>query len=184
VCYAYSSGSVTLIHSIISQDGQPSESGSATVVARTYLIRVKNDEAAAKLSAAIMENAPLEWFFYGLKHFKPWVMQCLGTLVANLNCGEPKDALHSFLPSQLQSKVHGEKKIRVALARELASHVLLFIGHVVRSPLVMAQIRWLNTCGLLALLVFRLCAIDVLLCANTFSCVKHRRMPLNFCNIC
>uniref|UniRef100_A0A0E0NZ97 RanBD1 domain-containing protein n=1 Tax=Oryza rufipogon TaxID=4529 RepID=A0A0E0NZ97_ORYRU len=41
-------------------DGQPSESGSATVVARTYLIRVKNDEAAAKLSAAIMENAPLE----------------------------------------------------------------------------------------------------------------------------
>lgn len=150
MCYAYSSGSVTLIHSIISQDGQPSESGSATVVARTYLIRVKNDEAAAKLSAAIMENAPSEWFFYGLKHFKPWVMQCLGTLVANLTAAGQKMPCTVFCPPNCRAKCTEKKKIRVALARELASHVLLFIGHVVRSPLVMAQIRWLNTCGLLA----------------------------------
>lgn len=39
-------------------DVQSSESGSATVVARTYLFRLKNEEAATKLSATIKENAP------------------------------------------------------------------------------------------------------------------------------
>ncbi|KAF0910026.1 hypothetical protein E2562_001267 [Oryza meyeriana var. granulata] len=41
-------------------DAQSSESGSATVVARTYLFRLKNEEEATKLSAAIKENAPSE----------------------------------------------------------------------------------------------------------------------------
>uniref|UniRef100_A0A0D9VX77 RanBD1 domain-containing protein n=1 Tax=Leersia perrieri TaxID=77586 RepID=A0A0D9VX77_9ORYZ len=41
-------------------DGQSSESGSDTVVARTYLFRLKNEDEATKLSAAIKENAPSE----------------------------------------------------------------------------------------------------------------------------
>ncbi|KAG8065877.1 hypothetical protein GUJ93_ZPchr0004g38917 [Zizania palustris] len=41
-------------------DAQSSESGSDTVLARTYLFRLKNEEEATKLSAAIKENAPTE----------------------------------------------------------------------------------------------------------------------------
>ncbi|KAL5215122.1 hypothetical protein ABZP36_004274 [Zizania latifolia] len=41
-------------------DEQSSESGSGTVLARTYLFRLKNEEEATKLSAAIKENAPTE----------------------------------------------------------------------------------------------------------------------------
>ncbi|XP_062226497.1 uncharacterized protein LOC133924801 isoform X2 [Phragmites australis] len=39
-------------------DAQSSESAGDTVVARTYLFRLKNEEAATKLSTAIKENAP------------------------------------------------------------------------------------------------------------------------------
>lgn len=40
--------------------GQPSEGepGNATVVARTYLLRLKNEEETTKLAAAIKDNAP------------------------------------------------------------------------------------------------------------------------------
>ncbi|XP_015690256.1 uncharacterized protein LOC102706736 isoform X2 [Oryza brachyantha] len=41
-------------------DAQSSESVNATVVARTYLFRLKNEDEATKLSAAIKENAPSE----------------------------------------------------------------------------------------------------------------------------
>lgn len=34
------------------------ESGNASVVARTYLLRLKNEEETAKLAAAIKDNAP------------------------------------------------------------------------------------------------------------------------------
>jgi nuclear pore complex protein Nup50 len=40
------------------QDAQSSESAGDTVVARTYLFRLKNVEEATKLSTAIKENAP------------------------------------------------------------------------------------------------------------------------------
>ncbi|KAK3143938.1 hypothetical protein QOZ80_4AG0306850 [Eleusine coracana subsp. coracana] len=39
---------------------QSSESDSGTVVARTYLFRLKNEEEATKLSTAIKENAPMD----------------------------------------------------------------------------------------------------------------------------
>uniref|UniRef100_A0A0A9HJ26 Uncharacterized protein n=1 Tax=Arundo donax TaxID=35708 RepID=A0A0A9HJ26_ARUDO len=39
-------------------DAQSSESGGDTVVARTYLFRLKNEDEATKLSTAIKENAP------------------------------------------------------------------------------------------------------------------------------
>ncbi|GJN26685.1 hypothetical protein PR202_gb14637 [Eleusine coracana subsp. coracana] len=41
-------------------DAQSSESDSGTVVARTYLFRLKNEEEATKLSTAIKENAPMD----------------------------------------------------------------------------------------------------------------------------
>nr|CAB3503612.1 unnamed protein product [Digitaria exilis] len=41
-------------------DAQSDESTSGTVVARTYLFRLKNEEEATKLSTAIKENAPAE----------------------------------------------------------------------------------------------------------------------------
>lgn len=34
------------------------ESGNASVVARTYLLRLKNEEETTKLAAAIKDNAP------------------------------------------------------------------------------------------------------------------------------
>ncbi|XP_062185377.1 uncharacterized protein LOC133888972 isoform X2 [Phragmites australis] len=41
-------------------DSQSSETDGGTVVARTYLFRLKNEEEAAKLSTAIKENVPSE----------------------------------------------------------------------------------------------------------------------------
>jgi nuclear pore complex protein Nup50 len=45
---------------ICSQDAQSSEQDGGKVVARPYLFRLKNEEAAMNLSAAIKENVPLD----------------------------------------------------------------------------------------------------------------------------
>jgi hypothetical protein len=49
-----------LIRPIFSQDAQSSEPDGDKVVARPYLFRLKNEEAAVNLSAAIKENVPSE----------------------------------------------------------------------------------------------------------------------------
>lgn len=54
-----SPSTTTLIRAVFSQDAQ-SESDGGNVVARTYLLRLKNEEAATNLSAVIKGNAPLD----------------------------------------------------------------------------------------------------------------------------
>jgi nuclear pore complex protein Nup50 len=61
ICPVHISPNTTLIHAIFfPQDAQSSEPDGGKVVARPYLFRLKNEEAATNLSAVIKENVPTD----------------------------------------------------------------------------------------------------------------------------